>query len=106
MIGVKRQDKIKLRHIRGKTNITDVTYIIKKFKWKWVGHFMRRKKENWAKDITEWYPRDGKRRKGRPFRRWEDDLRETAGPLWTRKTHNREAWKNLGKAYAKQDDQA
>ncbi|CAH2240094.1 jg6348 [Pararge aegeria aegeria] len=61
---------------------------------------MRRKKENWAKDITEWYPRDGKRRRDRPFRRWEDDLRATAGPLWTRKTHDQEAWKNLGEAYA------
>ncbi|CAH2226365.1 jg22998 [Pararge aegeria aegeria] len=67
---------------------------------------MRRKKENWAKDITEWYPRDGKRRRGRPFRRWEDDLRSTAGPLWTRKTHDREAWKNLAEAYAKQNNQA
>ncbi|CAH2269446.1 jg4476 [Pararge aegeria aegeria] len=70
-----------------------------------LGHLMRRKKENWAKDITEWYPRDDKGRRGRPFRRWEDDLRATAGPLWTRKPHDREAWKNLDETYAKQDNQ-
>ncbi|CAH2236761.1 jg14253 [Pararge aegeria aegeria] len=62
---------------------------------------MRRKKENWAKDITEWYPRDGRRRRERSLRRWEDHLGTTAEPLWTRKSHDRETWKNLGEAYAK-----
>ncbi|CAH2233203.1 jg2740 [Pararge aegeria aegeria] len=72
---------------------------------------LRRQKENWAKEIAEWYLSDGKRTRGRPFRRWEYDLTATAGSLWTKKTHDREAWKNLGEAYSiplvcKQDNQA
>lgn len=31
--------------------------------------------------------------------RWDDDVRRTTGTTWTRKTGNREKWKNLKEAY-------
>ena len=35
---------------------------------------MMRCKDKWSKKATEWYPRNGKRQRGRQIRRWEDDL--------------------------------
>lgn len=39
------------------------------------------------------------KKKGRQLRRWKNDVRRTAGTTWTRKTGNREEWKNLEEAY-------
>ena len=89
-----------MKIIRRQTKISDVTYSIKKLKWKWVGHMMRSKKDKWAKDVTEWCPRGNKRSKGRPRRRWEDDIKRVAGISWRRKAQKRILWKALGEAYA------
>ena len=40
----------------------------------------------WAKRCTEWQPREGRRNRGRPARRWRDDIEVTAGKTWMRKT--------------------
>ena len=37
-------------------------------------HIMRSNKKKWTRNIIKWYPRDGKRRRGRQITRWEDDL--------------------------------
>ncbi|CAH2236653.1 jg16480 [Pararge aegeria aegeria] len=64
MLNVKLKDKINLEKLRNVTKIKDVTYCIRKPKWRWAGHMMRSNKEKWAKDITEWCPRQNKRKKG------------------------------------------
>lgn len=104
MLNIRKRDKKTLKFIRNKTKIADITYTIKKLKWKWVGHILRTKQDKWAKDVIEWYPREGKRARGRPFLRWEDDIKSTAGTHWRRKTHNRMLWKNLGEAYAERQN--
>ncbi|GBP51584.1 hypothetical protein EVAR_42765_1 [Eumeta japonica] len=35
--------------------------------------------------ITDWYPREGRRNRGRQSKRWEDELKLTAGPKWRRR---------------------
>ncbi|GBP75719.1 hypothetical protein EVAR_58812_1 [Eumeta japonica] len=35
---------------------------------------MRTSKEKWTKDVLEWYPRNGKRKRGGHIKRWKDDL--------------------------------
>ncbi|GBO99235.1 FERM domain-containing protein 5 [Eumeta japonica] len=47
----------------------------------------------------KWYPRDGKRNKGRPIKRWEDDIKGVAGPEWTRIARDRDRWKSLEEAF-------
>ncbi|GBP92207.1 hypothetical protein EVAR_63872_1 [Eumeta japonica] len=64
-------------------------------------HMIRSKKKKWTKEVTEWCPRDGKRRKGRPKIRWEDDMKKVAGIKWQRNAENKKTWITLGEAYAK-----
>ncbi|GBP67407.1 Retrovirus-related Pol polyprotein from type-2 retrotransposable element R2DM; Endonuclease [Eumeta japonica] len=47
-----------------------------------------------------WYPRDGKRKRGRQHRRWEDELKLTTGPKWRRVARDRKQWKMLEEAFA------
>lgn len=105
MLNIKLRDKIKLKIIRKQTKTTDVKYCIRKLKWKWTGHMIRNKKDKWTKDITEWCPRQNKRKRGRQRRRWEDDIVRVAGATWMRKAHDRKLWKSLGEAYAVKQDQ-
>ncbi|GBP88125.1 hypothetical protein EVAR_63933_1 [Eumeta japonica] len=50
---------------------------------------MIRGKDKWSKIITQWYPRDGKRKRGRPQKRWDDDIRQVAGKTWRRVARER-----------------
>lgn len=97
MLGIRLSDKQTLANIRKKTKIIDVTRKTKTLKWRWTGHIMRSKRKKWTSDITEWYPRDGKRRRGRQIKRWEDDLPKG----WRRYAKDRDMWKCLEEAYVK-----
>lgn len=48
--------------------------------------------------MTYWYPRDGKLRKD--LKRWEDNLHEKLGPLWTRRALDKSQSKKLKEAFA------
>lgn len=52
-------------------------------------------KNKWTQDLFEWYPHDGKRNRGRPIRRWEDDLPKG----WRQAARNRYQWRNMEGAY-------
>lgn len=99
MLSIKKRDKIRLNTIRDKTKVWDITKTTRKLKWKWVGHMMREERGKWTKDITEWYPREGKRQRGRQYMRWEDDIKATAGAVWRREARDRKKWKNLEEAF-------
>ncbi|GBP13844.1 hypothetical protein EVAR_101657_1, partial [Eumeta japonica] len=43
-----------------------------------------------SKQVTLWQPRVGKRSRGRLVRRWEDDLKQTAGPFWLRVANDKD----------------
>ncbi|GBP55110.1 hypothetical protein EVAR_46407_1 [Eumeta japonica] len=49
--------------------------------------------DKWNKKVTRWYPREGKRKRGRPQRGWDDDIREVAGALCYRVAQDRSEWK-------------
>ena len=46
-------------------------------KWRWAGHQAGMKDTRWTKRCTEWQPIRGKRLRGRPGRRWQDDITRT-----------------------------
>ncbi|GBP84642.1 hypothetical protein EVAR_65568_1 [Eumeta japonica] len=83
------------------TKVKDITYTVKKLKWDWVDHMIRRKKKKWIKEVTVWCPRDSKRRKGRKKVRWEDDIKKVAGIIWQRNAENNKIGKTLWEACAK-----
>ncbi len=100
ILGKKRRDRISNRKIREKTKSRDIGYIIKKLKWKYAGHIIRRKGNRWEKTVLNWVPYDQKRKKGRPKTRWVDEINKYAGVLWQRDAWFRECWKKVGEAYA------
>ena len=42
---------------------------------------------------------EGKRSRGRPSRRWQDDITEKEGTTWIRKAADRRRWKTLMEGY-------
>lgn len=99
VLGVKRKDRIRLEKIKNTTKFKDAGKTCKTLKWRWTGHMLRDTNGKWTKTITEWYPRNGKRSKGRQTKRWEDDLKTVAGPQWTRTARDRQKWKSLEEAF-------
>ena len=55
-----------------------------KRKWKWAGHIVRMKGNRWTKRCTKWQTRRGKRSRGRPSGRWQDDIAKKGGNTWNR----------------------
>uniref|UniRef100_A0A8R1EHP3 DUF913 domain-containing protein n=1 Tax=Caenorhabditis japonica TaxID=281687 RepID=A0A8R1EHP3_CAEJA len=46
-------------------------------KLKWAGHVSRMKYDRWAKIVSEWDPRGSARPRGRPPKRWADDITDS-----------------------------
>ncbi|KAI8432380.1 hypothetical protein MSG28_004787 [Choristoneura fumiferana] len=90
MLGLKLSDKIKSTEIMKKTKVSDILTRIDHLKWSWTGHMLRCKQN-----------KDSTRKRGRPIRRWVDDIRLTLGPQWTRVADDRAEWRLLEEAYAR-----
>ena len=99
MLDLKLKDKIPCAEIRKRTKIIDIIEYTLKQKWKWAGHIARLKDNWWTRRCTEWQPRRGKRSRGRPSRRWQDDITEKEGTTWIRKATDRRRWKTLMEGY-------
>ena len=56
------------------------------------------KDNRWTKRCAEWQSRRGKRSRGRPSRRWQDDITRE-GTTWNRKAKDRRQWKILMEGY-------
>ena len=99
MLDLKLKDKIPCAEIRKRTKIIDIIEYTLKQKWKWAGHIARLKDNRWTRRCTEWQPRRGKRSRGRPSRRWQDDIAEKEGTTWIRKATDRRRCKTLMEGY-------
>jgi hypothetical protein len=102
MLGIKTVDRVRNTDIRKKTRITDIIERIRRLKWSWAGHTYRIKENRWTRKIIEWTPRTGLRKRGRPKKRWEDIFRKRCGAIWVRLARDRDTWRALGEAYAKE----
>ncbi len=72
----------------------DIRGKIKEAKWRWAGHVSRIHDDRWTYRLTEWQPRNGKQRRGRPKKRWRDEITAYMGTTtWTRIARNRSEWK-------------
>ncbi|XP_037872508.1 uncharacterized protein LOC119629720 [Bombyx mori] len=98
-IKIKIKDKVRSEFIRNKTKLIDVLNFSKRLKWRWAGHVARYSDKRWTNEVTKWKGPNGKRRKGRPMKRWSDDIIVTAGKEWMRQARNRENWIKLEEAY-------
>ena len=95
MCGAKLSDKQSIVSLHSKTNVKDIVPIIKLKKLQWFGHLKRSSQQ--VKVTFEGLV-EGKRKQGRPGRRWRDDILEWCGGCLSmeeigRMTNNRKAWK-------------
>lgn len=103
MIGARLLDKISNDRLRGITKVQDFVQAARQRKWRWAGKVANMSPERWARRISEWRPRTGKRDIGRPRRRWRDDIAKIAGKQWMRAARCDMEWGHLGEAYIRND---
>ncbi|KAJ0181610.1 hypothetical protein K1T71_002332 [Dendrolimus kikuchii] len=85
-----------------KTGRRQLTGLITDIFNKWAGHVVRYSDQRWTKIVTEWRgPTYGKRRVGRPLKRWDDDIRAVAGPRWLAVAADRNHWAQLEEAFTR-----
>ena len=61
-----------------KTDQEPVPIQIKRRKWSWLGHMLRRNDVSIAKQAVQWKPQ-GHRRRGRPWNTWRRDVESEMG---------------------------
>ncbi|GBP05698.1 Putative uncharacterized transposon-derived protein F52C9.6 [Eumeta japonica] len=87
--------------IRRKTRLTDALEQALRLKWKWAGHLSRYADKRWSLQTTKWVGPAGKRSKGRPLKRWADNIKELAAKDWLTLSQNRDKWKELEEAFTR-----
>ena len=102
MLNLKLQDKIPCSVGSKRTKIIHIIEHILTQTWRWAEHIARMKDSRWTKRCTEWQPRREKKSRGRPSRRWQDDIARKAGTTLNTKTTNRGQWKTLMEFYIQQ----
>lgn len=103
ILGVKRTDRIRNTILRERTGLTDVGFKSAKLKWEWAGHICRMPPNKWAKVVTQWTPPNVRRPRGRPRKRWSDDV-HCFDPDWKNRALDRESWRSMGETFAQQWD--
>ncbi|KAI5743164.1 hypothetical protein M8J77_015214 [Diaphorina citri] len=103
MLGITRRDRKRITWIRAKTKVMDVIERVKRLKWRWAGHVLRRTDGRWTTSIlSSWIPTNKKRGRGRPRLRWQDDIKKIAGNDWKKTAEDRFVWKNLEETFIQQ----
>ncbi|XP_061379908.1 uncharacterized protein LOC133319452 [Danaus plexippus] len=93
-IGIKRKGKVRLTDKKENT-IYSGLFIISNTEMAMDRTHGKGEQGKWTKIVTELYPRDVKRNKGRRTKRWEDDIKKEAGPEWIRVAKDTKIWKSL-----------
>ena len=101
IIGLTWQDMKTSKWIRSQTKCKDITKVIKRLKWEWAGHLARRQDNRWCTLSTLWTP-PYTRGRGRPAKRWSDELMPFAGNYWYNVVLDRGLWHVMGKAFVQQ----
>lgn len=101
MLNIKLRDRHRNTSIRQRTKIIDAARQACQLKWRWAGHAARCSDGRWTERIIHWYPRGADRPRGRPRRRWRDDIEEVAGSTWTRSAADRTLWRQMEEAYTR-----
>ena len=73
MSGVTKLDRIRNERIRGTTKVGEISKKVQESRLKWYGHVLRREDEYVGKRVKAMEV-PGKRRRGRPKRRWLDSI--------------------------------
>jgi len=75
MCGVTRLDKIRNERIRGTTKVVEVSKKVQERRLQWYGH-VKRRDDQYIGNRVLGMEVDGRRKRGRPKRRWKDCVEE------------------------------
>ena len=95
-MGVTRKDKIRNEYIRGTVKVERLGMQMRKGRLRWYGHMMRRDQKYVRRRVME-MELSGKRKRGRPKRRFLDVVKEDRGEVGAREKdiENRTLWRNI-----------
>ena len=96
MSGVTKMDRIRNERIRGTTRVGEISKKVQESRLKWYGHVSRREEEYVGKRVLGMEV-PGKRRRGRPKRRWMDNIRNDLSErgLSEEDAQDRSRWRRL-----------
>ena len=100
ILGVWWPNVISNKDLWTKCNQEPIEITLKRRKWSWIGHTLRRPSHDIAQKCLEWNP-VGKRRRGRPKNTWRRTIEDEAkriGKTWSEiknEAQNRVRWKKL-----------
>ena len=95
-MGVTRKDKIRNEYIRSTVKVERSGMKIREGRLRWYGHVMRRDQEHVGRKMME-MELPGKRRRGRPKRRFVDVVKEDMGEVGAKETdvEDRKIWRMM-----------
>ena len=95
-MGVMRKDKIRNEHIRSIVKVERLGIKMRESRLRWYGHVMRRDQEYVGRKIME-MKLPGKRRRGRPKRRFLDVVKEDMGEVGVKEmdVEDRKMWRMM-----------
>ena len=104
ILGVRLQDRVSLTQLRKRAKLqTPIALVIKKRRLSWFGHVARLPEESLVKQCLK-NEFQGKRKRGRPAKRWQDVIREDTGlPIATAERYARDRirWREKVNKWAK-----
>ena len=95
-MGVKRKDKIRNKYIRGTVKVERLGMKMREGRLRWYGHVIRGDKEYVGRKMIE-MELPGKRKRGRPKRRFLDVVKEDMGEVGAKETdvEDRKVWRMI-----------
>jgi len=96
-------DKVPNQELWRRASQEPVAVHIKRRKWRWIGHTLRKGQDNITRQALEWNPQ-GKRKRGRPRQTWRRCLHaelKTAGLSWEeakKRARDRTKWRSTVQA--------
>ena len=95
-MGVTRKDKIRNEHIRNTVKVEWLGMKMREGRLRWYGHVMRRDQEYVGRKMME-MELPGKRKRGRPKRRFLDVVKEDMGEVGAKEMNveDRKVWKMM-----------
>lgn len=72
MLGITRKDRKRNSWVRNISKVTDIIVRVVELtiRWNLAGHVTRQTDQRWTKELLKWYPREHKRKRGKPKGRW------------------------------------
>lgn len=94
--GVTKKDRVENRYIRGSIKVTEASKKLKENKLRWYGHIKRRDENELVRKMLD-MDVQGRRRRGRPKKRWMDGVREEMRErgIEDHMTQDRNLWKKI-----------